>query len=153
MNDPNYGPSPETVTQHSAEMSHQVAEEGAQPSSTSSYGILKQTSDRLQANFLPTTHATVATPSTASASVSANALGDSALLSTSEDGVSQCIDGIGKDAQLDKITSICTFCNSGAKEAFTSTQLRHSGIWLHAYKYEGKGWSHSVPLPPWTRLK
>ena len=55
-------------------------------------------------------------------------------------------------AELASLRELCVFCNSGASVAFTSTQLRHAGIWLHAYCYEGNGWQYKVALPDWVSL-
>ncbi len=56
-------------------------------------------------------------------------------------------------AELASLREICVYCNSGAVKAFTSTQLRHAGIWLHAYRYEGRGWRYEVALPDWASLE
>lgn len=86
----------------------------------------------------------------ASASSSASDAGSrkviSSLVEEPEGGIQET------DEELENLKSICTFCRGGATEAFTLTQLKHHGIWLHAYHYEGEGWKYSVPLPTWSKL-
>ena len=30
-------------------------------------------------------------------------------------------------------------------------QLHHKGIWLHAWRYEGRTWKYQTPTPAWAQ--
>jgi hypothetical protein len=53
--------------------------------------------------------------------------------------------------QLNMITFSYRYCNDRKGYAPELERLLHcDGIWLHAHRYEGKGWGFTAPLPPWA---
>jgi tRNA pseudouridine32 synthase len=155
-NDPNYGPLPDDAEGGvSAETLGgsltQVAVDAAVPSSSVPFGKQARKSGGLQVGALS---AAVAFPAASASSVAGSTRADADVIKSSSRGsvVPQSTDDASHDAELRNIVSICTFCQGGAVEAFTCTQLRHGGIWLHAYRYKGNGWDHSVPMPLWAKL-
>ena len=54
------------------------------------------------------------------------------------------------DTDLGRLKALCSYCNGGSSATFTNTQLRHTGIWLHALKYKGSDWEYQVGRPEWA---
>jgi len=47
---------------------------------------------------------------------------------------------------------LCSWCSSsgGDSAAFSKSQLRHKGIWLHALRYRGRTWEYASEMPSWA---
>jgi len=65
---------------------------------------------------------------------------------------------VEKDPTIDsldipgKLRHICPYCAEDGARTFRGDQLHHSGIWLHAYRYRGKGWDYSTKWPEWAMI-
>lgn len=56
-----------------------------------------------------------------------------------------------EETEEERIERVCPHCATGGLSHFRAQQLRHEGIWLHAWRYRGKAWSYETPLPEWAK--
>ena len=54
------------------------------------------------------------------------------------------------ETEEEKVQRLCPYCYHGDAVMFKGEQLHHRGIYLHAWRYEGRTWSYETPLPTWA---
>ena len=45
----------------------------------------------------------------------------------------------------------CRYCKNGSQASQLEHLVHCDGIWLHAFRYSGSGWSFTAPIPEWAK--
>jgi 23S rRNA-/tRNA-specific pseudouridylate synthase len=55
-----------------------------------------------------------------------------------------------EETEEERVARLCPYCHHGDEAMFKEEQLRHRGICLHAWRYEGRGWAFATKAPAWA---